>query len=533
MLSEASFLATGYAIYGREILSRLYKTGKYEIAEVSVYGHANDPRFNEIPWKCYITTPMNEQEDHVYRSNLINEFGEYKINDILLDFKPDHVFTIKDTWMWDFILKSPYRRLFHFHAMPTVDASPQNPEWIDLYKQLDSCLTYTDWAQELLKDTYNGLPLKGTAAPCANKEIFKPCINKNLNRKKFGLDEKIKIFGTVMRNQPRKQFLDLTNHFKSWLDKTQYKDCYLYFHTGHPDVGWDMADIVKNSEISNRILFTYKCKLCQYMTTHFFQDALTICPKCGNASMLLPSTQEGITEQELASVYNLFDVYIQYSACEGIGMPQVEAAACGIPLITVDYSGMEDMVTKLGAYPMKPATYVIESSTHRKFAVMDEEQLHCSLDYFIENWKKLPKLGLQTKLACNKHYDWDVVTKKWMDVFNSFEAKNAWASPPNIKIPSHTIPQNLTIEETVKWMILNVAHKPELLNSHYMARLIRDLHWGRSRNKHHIPSEMSMQRSKLEEFTISDAYEALKRMCLETNEYEVRRVNSIQAMLND
>ena len=37
-VSEASYLNTGYATYSREVLKRLHATGKYELAEFSIYG---------------------------------------------------------------------------------------------------------------------------------------------------------------------------------------------------------------------------------------------------------------------------------------------------------------------------------------------------------------------------------------------------------------------------------------------------------------------------------------------------------------
>ena len=53
MATEASFLSTGFANYTRELLTRLHATNKYDIAEFAAYGHVNDPKDINIPWKYY------------------------------------------------------------------------------------------------------------------------------------------------------------------------------------------------------------------------------------------------------------------------------------------------------------------------------------------------------------------------------------------------------------------------------------------------------------------------------------------------
>ena len=55
-VSEASYLNTGYATYSKEVLKRLYATGKYELAEFSVYGAEDHKDRGTIPWKNYAAT---------------------------------------------------------------------------------------------------------------------------------------------------------------------------------------------------------------------------------------------------------------------------------------------------------------------------------------------------------------------------------------------------------------------------------------------------------------------------------------------
>jgi hypothetical protein len=70
-ISEAAYLNTGYAKYSKEVISRIHKTGKYEIAEFSIYGGAEDPRRSSIPWKNYANLPnaKDEQQTSLYSSS--------------------------------------------------------------------------------------------------------------------------------------------------------------------------------------------------------------------------------------------------------------------------------------------------------------------------------------------------------------------------------------------------------------------------------------------------------------------------------
>ncbi len=76
--SESTFLLTGYATYTREILNYLHSTGKYEIAELGVYGSRDDPRAKNLPWKYYGVVPSDSDSPDVhkrYQSNPSFQFG--------------------------------------------------------------------------------------------------------------------------------------------------------------------------------------------------------------------------------------------------------------------------------------------------------------------------------------------------------------------------------------------------------------------------------------------------------------------------
>ena len=48
VMGEAHYLNSGFGTYTKELLTRLYKTGKYELVEFSSYGSLNQSE--NVPW---------------------------------------------------------------------------------------------------------------------------------------------------------------------------------------------------------------------------------------------------------------------------------------------------------------------------------------------------------------------------------------------------------------------------------------------------------------------------------------------------
>ena len=252
LCNEASFLNTGYATYGRELMKRLHASNKYELAEFSTYASHEDKRFSYLPWKTYsnLPDPNNTEECSLYKSNPTYQFGEFKFEYVLLDFQPDIVVDIRDWWMLEFEERSPFRGLFYWAIMPTVDAEPQNEQWLATYASADAVFNYSDWGYELLKKEGGGNIKCLGSAPPSSDAAYVPVADKDAHKSKMGLNPQCKIVGTIMRNQRRKLFPDLFKSFRKYLDITKDADTYLYCHTCYPDVGWDIPRLLKQYNLS-------------------------------------------------------------------------------------------------------------------------------------------------------------------------------------------------------------------------------------------------------------------------------------------
>jgi glycosyltransferase involved in cell wall biosynthesis len=533
---EATYLNTGYATYAREVMKRLYDTNKYELAEFASYGTLSDPRSSSVPWKMYPNMPTNEQEREQYELLPTNQFGEWQFEPVLLDFQPDIVCDIRDFWMFEYQERSPYRPYFHWVIMPTVDASPQNEQWIATFASADGVFNYSDWGYEILKkQSNNTIKCLGSAPPSADA-AYQPVENKEEHKEKMGFDPQTKFVGTVMRNQRRKLFPDLFEAFRIFLDKSESKDTLLYCHTSYPDLGWDIPKLLNRYKLSNKVVFTYICNNCKHNFPSFFSDARRKCPNCGSFAAGLANVQNGSSYEYLASIMNLFDLYIQYANSEGFGLPQVEAAACGVPVMSIDYSAMSSVVRKLGGIPLKPKALYNEVETGCDRAVPDNEHTGNEIKKFFDLSKQEREfLSKNSKLNFEKYYQWDKTAKKWEDYFDSIEIKpyeQTWGSPPKLHEPEKGVPDGLPASQYARWLITNVLGEPDKLNTYFESRLIRDLNYGMFINGtgelYLNEDSYKFVKPQFEEFGMKEAYNLMANLCQRRNHWEITRKERIR-----
>jgi len=544
--SEATFLNTGYATYTREILNYLHSTGKYEIAEMASYGQRNDPRAANIPWTYYGVAPntdcepkASEEELNSYNSSPVNQFGGWAFEHICLDFLPDFVCDIRDFWMLDFAERSPFRPYFKWVIMPTVDARPQARQWIATYANADACLTYSDWAGGVLQDQSGGkINYLGSSPPSAHP-AYAPVEDRNAHKLAMGIDPEYKVIGTVMRNQRRKLYPDLFEAFKKFLDNSGDKKYYLYCHTSYPDLGWDIPELLQQYGLASNVLFTYICPETKKPFVSQFRGAVAQSPYTGKWGSTLSNVKNGLSYEDLASVMNCFDLYVQYANSEGFGLPQVEAAACGVPVCGTDYSAMESVLRKLGGYPIKPAALYKELETGCLRAVPDNEE---AAKFFLEFFKKSDaersEIGKQTREAFNKYYQWHLsgaVWEKYFDETDPVPFEQGWASQPRVFQPAEKLQLqgNETHSTLAKWLIANVLREPEKLNTYFESRMIRDLIYNQTTSStggmyFNESSAAFDGQNHRTPFNFDIAYDQMKMQCDRRNQWEQNRVNRIQ-----
>ena len=547
--SEATFLNTGYATYTREILNYLQSTGKYELAEMAAYGERNDSRAANIPWKYYGVVPnqnsepkASKQELEAYNANPSAQFGEWIFEHVCLDFMPDIVCDIRDFWMLDFAERSPFRPYFKWAVMPTVDAKPQARQWVATYSSADACFTYSDWAGGILKDqSGDKINYLGSAPPSAHPD-YKPAEDKRKHKQFMGLDPDCKIIGTVMRNQRRKLYPDLFEAFKKFLDKAQNKNYYLYCHTSYPDLGWDIPELLNEHGIGSKVLFTYICPETKKPFVSVFKGAMAQSPYTGRFGATLSNVKNGLSYEELSNVVNCFDLFTQYANCEGFGLPQVEAAACGVPVCGTDYSAMESVLRKLEGYPIKPKALYKELETGCLRAVPDNDAAAEFFRSFFEDKsdEDREKEGKSTRENFEKYYQWHLSGSQWEKYFDSFEPvpfEQSWGSPPRIQEPAQKVDISnagaISTVQLARHLISDVLREPERLNTFFEARLVRDLTYRQATSStggmyFNESSAAFDGMNRRQPFNYDIAYDQMVGLCNRRNQWEQKRMQAMK-----
>lgn len=451
-LSEASYLHTGFSTYTREVLTRLNKNPKLEVAELGSYGQSAkiEPKAASIPWRYYHNMPENQQEEQAYRQDYKdNQFGKWKFNQAILDFEPDVLLLHRDWWMDKFVFENKLHKKFSIIWMACVDSYPQQWEWLKSYSQADSVMAYSHFGKKVIQDQsrtklaeLNGItPIDvshvcpGASAP----DIFKP-LNKDEVKRKYNIDPSIRIIGTVMRNQPRKLFTRLIESFSVFLKKhpNESANCMLLLHTGIPDVGFNIPESIHRYGVENRVIFSWKCSACGHNGVGRWGFVGQACPNCksshmpnGQPALTTPNSANGISEEKLNEIYNLMDLYVQSSICEGCGMPVNEAKMAGIPVACTDYSALYEKNRNGGGIPIKVKTMYTECETMQNRAIFDINDLANTMKNVISNPSLRMRLSQEARVCATNYYNWDLTAKKWeAEIMNvKLKGRKTWKKP--------------------------------------------------------------------------------------------------------
>jgi glycosyltransferase involved in cell wall biosynthesis len=491
--AESSFLNSGYGVMTAEIARRLHATGRYEVAELASYLAHGDERINQVPWRVYPVMPHEQDREsrQRYESDPLNQFGKFVWEPVVLDFLPDCILGFRDTWYEQHVFQSPLRPYYSILYMAPCDAAPQKADWLYQFGQADALFTYTDWAAKTIEEQAGGsIKVCGVTPPGVDYNTFQPRPNRLALRQAFGIPEEHLVVGFVARNQQRKRFPELAQAFRGFLNRAHPSlaaNSYMYWHTAWPDLGWDIPYLLKEFGLSSRVYFTYRCTepRCRAVFASPWMDVVNVCRNCGGPTAYLPNTRAGIHHADLAAIYNLFDVYVQYASSEGIGIPQMEAAACGVPLLSVNYSGMEDVVTHLNATPLEVQSYFTEVETGCRRAIPDGwSLLHGLEDLLSKSRAERARLGFLAREAAMKRYNWDRLVDRWSATIDVLEPACAWGQSQQQLAMVRDMPQELRhpsrCSDFVRWGFSYVAGRPDLAFSPLANRVLRDLNWGKT-----------------------------------------------------
>jgi Glycosyltransferase len=300
-------------------------------------------------------------------------------------------------------------------------------------------------------------------------------------RNEFGIRDDVYIIGTVMRNQRRKLFPALIQAFRSYIKDTRSNNVFLYLHTSFPDAGWNLANLLHENEVSSRVLMTYVCEKCKHVEASFFRDGKKVCSNCNNYSSTPSNVGNGVTDEALAKIYNIFDLYIQCANSEGFGLPQVEAAACGIPVTCTNYSAMSDIVHKLNAYPIEYDVYKeLETGCDRAVPRISDMRVVFHEFLMLSDEEKISKRK-EIRQLFEQHYNWDKTTDEWMKIADDCKYAD-WKQPAKIINPQKIDAKEQSNHKFMDQLVNAYSYYEPHKNSILYRNLLTDLRRGSSKS---------------------------------------------------
>lgn len=415
-MTDSPKLHTGFAGVGREVMTYLQRTGKYDIKCIGWFHQETN---EEVIYPIIPT-----EKDDKGRITQQDKYGHVSFNKVVDDFKPDLVWTLGDHWMVEHVARVHNRKTFKWVMYCPIDGHPSPSKWKTAFENADVLVAYGKYGMDVMKHR----------APSANikyiyhgvdTNAFKPIPEEDrvvVKKSVIGVELDKVIIGIVARNQPRKAFDKLFEAYFYILNglymicedckkitvfpfdvikKEAFRvksckhcggtnlkqgekrdDVRLYIHGAIQDCGWDLTDLQHDYNLNGKILV--------------------------NPSLRIGV---GVSAFTLNGIYNAFDVFTLPTRGEGFGLPVLEAMSAGIPVVTTDYSAHPEWCDGAGIL-VPPVALEAEPLTNIRRAIIDVDLYVTSLMSLINDEvlrKKYGKAGREKALTM----DWSIICTQW------------------------------------------------------------------------------------------------------------------------
>ncbi|MEK9208159.1 MAG: glycosyltransferase [Patescibacteria group bacterium] len=309
--------------------------------------------------------------------------------------KPEIVMAIKK-------VKSPKRTVYDIstetgnffankilvHNCP-VDHDPVPAAIFDRLRSAYRVITYSKFGHDQLQSKgMHSTYIQHTV----DTDIFTP-LDKNAMRKELNIKEDVFLFGMVGANKdnpPRKGFQHGIDAFAKF-HKAHPKSA-LYIHTLlQQQGGFPIEDYVKFLGISESIYHLQPYE--QLFKVH---------------------------RNDMKKIYSAFDALLMPSENEGFGVPIIEAQACGVPVITNDFTATGELVQHKVTGELCKISYKKFTPLLSYVGVPDIENLYNAMEHIYDADRV--KMGIAARDFIVNNYDTEkVFTEKWIPFLSMIE----------------------------------------------------------------------------------------------------------------
>ena len=258
------------------------------------------------------------------------------------------------------------------------DGDPPMPNWKNIYRMADKVVAMAKYGQDVFKKHYNmDVPFIWHGV---DSNVFKPMDKPEKLEGQF-------ILGDINRNQPRKQPIRIIEAFARFAK--------------------DKDDVLLHMQKDWNDRFGWPLK--------YFTDRYGITTKC------IKPAKVGMSREEVAKVYNAWDVNLMCTAGEGFGLAFAESMMCGVPNIACDYTTSKELIDDGWPRPRGLLTKYdlvwekLDVAAVRR-SYVDIQDLVEKMNYYYYNRDKLEKHSENAHKWAQKNLNMNTIGDQWLDL---------------------------------------------------------------------------------------------------------------------
>jgi len=328
--SNYSKLLTGFGKNTKNVLSYLQKTGKYVICEYASQMVDGHPDLQTLPWEARGSLPnnqaiLNELNQDQHRARMA-AYGEYNIENVVKDFKPDVNFFVEDAWSVTYNCGKKFWGKTNSVLWVTQDSKP-----LIHTEDADKTPYYWTWADFARKEFHKiGKTNVKTQYPPVDLSNFYNlgAVKKKEIRDKYKIPQDVFIVGDSSRNQLRK-FISLVEGYALFRKENPDSKSILLIITNFSE-GWDIPRLAKTYGVDMKEIWTaYVSSESNEYILHPFVGQEQKCPFSGKEKALnTVNISKGLSEEQLNECYNVMDLFLHSTTSGGCELTCCESAAC-------------------------------------------------------------------------------------------------------------------------------------------------------------------------------------------------------------
>lgn len=397
LLGDSVTTPSGFGTVAMNIVEGICKPlvkNNIELAHLDWQYAGNVKKIDPKGWeKSLLTFPIHK-----------HRFGADSLGNCIASFKPDIILTLGDMWMVNFLGQPQFQKMLKernvkwYWYLP-IDEDEIPIHFVKMLKIPDKIIAMSKAGGKALDDRgieHDYIPHG------VDTNIYKP-LNKTEIKKKHGHNDNF-VIGSVARNQDRKQIPRLIKAFA--LFKKDKKDAFLHLHCDCNDPAGLAKDHCGGA-------FNMLVGCIRYFN---------IVENVGFTRGVV-SYYNALSLEQMAEIYNCFDVHALATSGEGFGLPIIESIACGVPNVMTDYTTANELISGRGELA-KVKTFIYGAwGTWR--AIVDEEDMAAKFEKLYQDWKSDGTLLKEYSKNCVEFaagYDWKTkVIPMWVKLLEDGE----------------------------------------------------------------------------------------------------------------